>query len=43
MKKRIISTMLMASMLLSLTACGADTENSDSTTEGTKATTTAAV
>ncbi len=43
MKKRILSTMLMAAMLLSLTACGADTESPESTTEGTKATTTAAI
>jgi len=42
MKKRILSALLTSALILSLTACGADTETPESTTEGTKATTTAA-
>lgn len=42
MKKRIISTMLMASMLLSMTACGASTETPDTDDSGAEVTTTAA-
>ena len=42
MKKRIISALLTSALILSLTACGADTETPD-TTEGAEATTTAAV
>lgn len=42
MKKRILSILLMSALVLSMTACGADTETPD-TTEGAEATTTAAV
>lgn len=42
MKKRILSVLLTSALILSMTACGADTKSPESTTEGTKATTTAA-
>lgn len=42
MKKRILSTMLMAAMLLSMTACGASTDAPDTDDSGAEVTTTAA-
>lgn len=41
-KQRITSALIMAAMLLSMTACGSNTETPESATEGTKATTTTA-